>query len=170
MHDRGMKALLLLALCLLAACGPRVPPARVVISDEFSTDERTVIEDAVEGWCEASGGQWCPEIALWADRGRIDLVDDLPEDSEAARNCPEGFECVVNANNDGDNIRVARNRNATAPVRFWRTIVHELGHYCTEHTDRGLMSPTNGYGEEDAEALAIDAESLAAWREGCGFN
>lgn len=161
-----MKTILLLVALILVACGQE-PPRYVSISSNFSEDQRAVIEDALLAWCDETG--WCPEIALWTDRGRIEAVPLIEMDAEDRANCPKGETCKVAGHNDGDNVQLATFAWEAGPVHAWRTVAHELGHYCTDHTKHGLMNPTHGYGEPTFEDASIDEDAREAWREGCGF-
>lgn len=155
-----MKNAIALFFLVLVGCAAQEPPAYYSVDSEFSEAEAGVIDAAIADWCEAVG--WCPEKALWSERGRFELVDDLPEGRLAA--CPEGRVCEVAGNNDGDVVRVARQRPAQDDLSaFWMVVAHEIGHFCTEHTERGLMA---AYHEVD-DALEIDPESVRAWHAGC---
>lgn len=158
-----MKTAILLALSLVCCGWPNDPPDFFVIDSEFPEEQHEAIRAAFDGWCEAVG--YCPTEALWADRGRVMLVDDLPEDDYTRRHCPEGRTCQTNATNSGgDNVKVARQRVLPDDMAsLWYTVAHEIGHYCTEHTKAGLMAAV---GADDREYV-IDDVAVAAWRSGC---
>jgi hypothetical protein len=149
-------ALVILFLILLfSGCGGG-PPDSISISSEFTAEQQEVIRSAVDGWCDAVG--WCPEETLDSDRGRISLVDDLPEADYACDGC------MTYAANDGDNIRVVRNPVVLDDLSsFWITIAHELGHYCTGHTGTGLMAAVHSFNE----VPSIDQVANNAWHKGC---
>lgn len=144
-----MKAL---ALFLLCACGA-TPPEFFSIDPAFSPEQAETIRSAVSSWCEAVG--YCPEERA-APRGRFIAVDSLPE----VFDCPEGSVCKRTGHNDGDNVRLVPRDDLSA---LWLVAAHEFGHYCAEHTAFGLMAARHSPGD----ALTIDAEAIAAWKEGC---
>lgn len=146
------------AALLLVAC-VQSPPEHFSISDDFSEGEASTIRAAVSAWCDAAG--WCPTEALWTDSGRFELVDHIE-----TMDCPEGYtECTVAGRNDGDVIRIARDRAAPENMAILFIVAaHETGHFCAEHTARGLMSAFHG--SEEA-SLEVDAEAVRAWRAGC---
>lgn len=141
---------------------PNDPPDFFVIDSEFPEPQREVIRAAFDAWCDAEG--YCPEEALWADRGRVMLVDDLPEGDHARRNCPEGRTCLTSGTNKGgDNVVIARERARSEDLSaLWVVVAHEIGHYCTDHTDKGLMAATQG-----EPVFEIDETARRAWRAGC---
>lgn len=145
---------------LVVACGTPEPPRYFSVDSEFTEPERETIRATVGAWCAEVG--WCPEEVGWAERGRFELVDDLPEDEETARDCPPGRECVVSGNNDGARVRIARNRPLPNDLdRLWEIAAHEGGHYCVQgHLRDGLMAPIS-------KGLEIDNGAARAWREGC---
>ncbi len=127
----------------------------------FSEGERETLRAAVAAWCDE--GAWCPTEALWTERGRFELVDTLKTDVMAA--CPETRTCVISGRNNGDRIAIARDRPSPDDLGVLFTIAaHEIGHFCTEHTDEGLMA---AFQEADAGALTVDAEAVRAWHAGC---
>lgn len=138
-------------------CASQAPPEHFVIDSGFSEAEATVIRDAVGAWCDEAG--YCPTEALDADRGRIELVPDL-DDRGAAKGSDDA---EVVARNNGDTIRVAANRKYDSLEVLWVSVAHEIGHYCTEHTDDGLMA---GFQTPDSP-MVIDAEAVKAFRAGC---
>lgn len=167
---KGMNHSVRVMLLAVAACGaPPSPPPAISISPDFSEDQRVVIEDAVNTWCVASEGDWCPVIATWSSRGHIDATDYIPMKAEEKKKCPPGEDCFVSGWNDGDDILIDTETWEFGITYFWRSVAHELGHFCMQHTKHGLMSPLYGYGEASYEDMTIDKPSLAAWREGCGF-
>jgi hypothetical protein len=151
-----------IALALLfVACAPQEPPAYISIDPSFSEGERETILAAVDTWCERAG--WCPELALWSERGRFELVDTLEAHDMAA--CPEGRDCVVSGRNDGDRVRIARDRPLPEDMGVLFTIAaHEIGHFCTEHTSSGLMA---AFQQASEGALDVDDVAVAAWHDGC---
>jgi len=155
------NAIALLFVLVLGACAPSAPPY-FSISSDFSAAERETIRAAVDAWCESDAAS-CPDEVGWSERGRFELVDDLPEENMAA--CPEGRTCAVNANNDGDNIRIARNRAATGLDHLWHIAAHEWGHFCIDgHRPASeLMTAV----EADAPLLEIDEVAVGAWHAGC---
>jgi len=158
------KVIALLALVLFSACAAPEPPRYFSVDSEFNESERKTIHAVVDAWCDAAG--WCPEEALWADRGRIMLVDDLPEDEDTARLCPKGATCKVAGNNDGDNVRIARDRpRAENMVAFWGTVAHEIGHFCAGHSKTGLMVAVR----TELSEPVIDADTVRMWRDGCAL-
>lgn len=168
-RDGIVTAAVLVLLCLNGwGCSAFVtdPPEFFVISDEFSESERDTIRDVFAAWCDAA--DYCPTEAIWADRGRVILVDDLPEDGYTRRHCPEGRTCTTNGVNvGGKNIEIAANRVEPDSLgHLWVDVAHEVGHYCAlDHTDRGLMSPTR----PDGMPLEIDSDAVEAWHSGCAM-
>lgn len=154
---RRARPLVALALLLVACAYP--PPEHFSIDDAFAPGQAETIRAAFDAWCDAAG--YCPTEVLYAERGRVMLVDDLPEDERTIRDCPEAFECSVSATNSGlDEILVARNRSHPEDLdRLWWIVTHEIGHYCTEHTRGGLMAAS----PDTSGELVIDAEAVAAW-------
>lgn len=147
----------------LLACGREPPPDFLSIDSAFSEAEAETIRSAADAWCDAVG--WCPEEVIWADRGRITLVDDLPSTNEAVRACPPGATCTVSARwLSGGNILIARNRLYPDDLGWlWTYTAHEMGHHCSDHLDTGLMS-TLAF----ASANTIDDAAIKSWRQGCG--
>jgi hypothetical protein len=153
------RIVLALALCLGCAEWPDDPPDNYSISDGFTTGEADTIRAAVAAWCDATGH--CPVEALWAERGRFELVDHIDMRIE----CPVGVPCQVSAYNDSDVVHVARDRHHPYDLALLYTIVaHEWGHYCARHTAHGLMAAIHSVRDV---AMAVDDEAVAAWRAGC---
>lgn len=154
-----MKHTIFLVALLIAGCGREVPEF-YSLDSAFSEHERETIHAAVQAWCDATGD--CPEFSLWSERGRFVLVDDLEERDMAE--CPEGRTCAVGGRNNGDIIRIARNRpNQDSLSALWVVAAHEWGHFCTEHIDEGLM----GALQTEDTPMVVDAASVDAWHAGC---
>ena len=151
--------MLLAAIAMQMGCGPQPPPDHISISSDFSTPEAETIRSAIDDWCDAVG--WCPLEVIRAERGRVLLLDDLPE----RKPCPVGTTCSTAANNDGDTIKVARNRMAAEDMtQLWVAVAHEIGHYCIRgHTGTGLMAEYHRIGDP----VEIDQVAINAWRAGC---
>lgn len=154
-----MKNALLVLVFLLAACARQAPDS-FSISPEFSPEVRETIRAAVFDWCDATGD--CPEEVGWSERGRFELVESLGDDSDDP-DCPEGRTCIRAGNNDGDVIRIARDRPDADDLSVtWTIAAHEWGHYCIEgHLDDGLMAAVR------PTALAVDSGAVRAWHDGC---
>lgn len=147
-------------LMLFSGCGAPPPPAYFSIDEKFSEPERETIRSVFDAWCVAV--DYCPTEALWAERGAVILVDDLPEDDYTRRVCPEGRDCTTAGTNDNlDAVLVAANRPQKGLDALWWVVAHEVGHYCTEHTETGLM----GRVAPDDRELVIDDVAIAAWHE-----
>lgn len=158
-----MTRLLVAAALALVACGAPEPPRYISIDSEFSEAERETIRAAVYDWC-ASDARWCPEEIGWAERGRFELVDDLPEDDYTRRVCPADKTCTTSGHNDGDNVRIARNRPSLGLDALWLIAAHEAGHFCKDgHTKHGLMAAAH----KPADVLEVDDEAVRAWKAGC---
>ncbi len=162
--DGAMALIAVLLLCINGwGCGwPNDPPAYYAIDSEFPEEQRETIRAAYDAWCEAEG--YCPQEAIWADRGRVMLIDDLPENEYTEKHCPPGRECTTSGHNTGgDNVVVARNRARGDDLgALWVVVAHEIGHYCTEHTKTGLMAAA-----QDEPILEIDQVAIRAWERGC---
>lgn len=153
-----------LTLLFGSGCGWPPPPDYYSIDSEFSEPQKGTIRAAFDDWCREA--DYCPTEALWADRGRVILVDDLPEDDYTRDHCPEGMRCTTSGtNSQGDVILIAKNRPmADDLAQFWFVVAHEVGHYCIqEHTATGLMIATGG--QDDTPE--IDALAVRRWHEGC---
>lgn len=152
------------AIALLTACGAPEPPRFISIDSEFSEPERETIRDAVDAWCQ-SDAHWCPEeIVGRVERGRFELVDDLPEDGYTLKVCPADKTCTTSGHNDGDNVRVARNRPSLGLDALWLIAAHESGHFCKDgHTKTGLMAAAH----KPADVLEVDETAVRAWKDGC---
>lgn len=172
-QSAAVTTAVLLLLCINGwGCGFPEPPSHYVIDSSFRDEnpeiadqKLEVIRAAFDGWCDAVG--YCPEEALWSDRGRVMLVDDLPEDEYTVEHCPEGRECKTSAHNvGGDNVIVARDRVRVDELdALWVVIAHEIGHYCTDHTKIGLMAPA-----QDEPIVQIDETAIRAWERGCNWR
>lgn len=148
---------LIVLVLLLSACG-RSAPEHFSIDEAFSEGERQTILAAADAWCDAVG--WCPTEARYVERGNIGLVDALPRESHDDP-CDT---CVISGRNNGDRILIARNRPAPEDLgNLWTIVAHELGHFCTDHTEMGLMAAIQDVGKR----AEIDAESRQAWLDGC---
>ena len=159
---RRMPLSLLLGCALAFGCAAPEPPRYFSVDSDFGEGERETIHATVDAWCDAVG--WCPEEALWSDRGRVMLVDHLPHDEETRSACPDGLTCGVFGRNDGDVVRIARDRIEPDNMAVLFVITaHEIGHFCTEHTTAGLMAAVQTHASEPV----IDAEAAEAWRSGC---
>jgi hypothetical protein len=156
-----MKNVIVLLIALVfIGCG-RQAPEHFSIDEGFSESEAATIRAAVDAWCEAAG--WCPSEVGRAERGRFSLVDHLEMDE--GDSCPEGLDCIVGGRNDGDNIRIASDFIAKEGLDVLFTIAaHEVGHFCTEHTETGLMAAKHR--AEDGAAV-VDAVAVEAWNDGC---
>jgi hypothetical protein len=150
----------LIALALVLFVGCANPPEYYSIDPAFSPAEAEVIRDAVAARCDAT--DYCPTEAAVTDRGAINLVDHIK--NTGADHCPKGHTCIVAGHNDGDSMRIARDRPGSLD-ELWLTVAHEMGHYCSGHTKRGLMAAVH---EEDSEPLIIDQTAINAWFDGCG--
>lgn len=158
---RAPLSALLGALMLFGCSGPQAP-SFFSISSEFAAGEAEVIRDAVAAWCEKTGD--CPKESLFSEEAHFKLVDDLPEDEQTEKACPEGATCRTNANEARGTIRIARNR-APGLDTLWRIAAHEWGHLCIDgHVeDSSLMKALQSHGE----ALEVDDEAASGWRAGC---
>ncbi len=167
--DAAAAVAVVLLLCVNGwgcAAWPNDPPAYYSIDDQFSAAEAETIRSVFDAWCVAV--EYCPKEALWSERGMVGLVDDLPETGYTLRVCPEGRVCSTSGvNHQGDELWIAANRvYADELAALWFLVAHEVGHYCTEHTARGLMAPAQSDAPSERE-LVIDADAIAAWRAGC---
>lgn len=156
------RAIALLILLLGTACG-REAPRHFSVDDSFSEAEQETIRAAVAAWCDAAG--WCPAETLWAENARFELVDHI-EDASDDPGCRSESGCMVGGRNKGDGrILVARDRPRADDLGLlWSIVAHEAGHFCTEHTDSGLMS---AYMAPDSGAMEIDSVAVDAWHAGC---
>lgn len=156
----GMKIMFFLTMCL--ACGPRLPPEYISIDRNFSNSEADTIRAAVGAWCDAVN--WCPAEVSWSEKGRIDLVDSLG-DASGSGDCANPNGCRMSGYNYGDTISIASDRPSKENMSFlWNIISHELGHFCAQHTDIGLMSP---YIHSQTAVLSIDSYAIESWYDGC---
>lgn len=141
------RIVLLAFVCLSAlgafGCTPPLPDA-VVIDARFTPEQRTVIVDALDQWCEATAGRWCPDVAtnhgapIWA------------EQNYARHHRP----AASAAFNDGSAVyvNVSREDLQDAGAYFHATLLHELGHF-------GLD------GHLDAPGLLMSWTNCTAWAE-----
>lgn len=152
-----------LGLCINGwGCGWPPPPGHYSIDSEFQPAERETIRAVYDSWCDKVG--YCPAETLWAERGRVALVDDLEEDEQTQEDCPEGITCMTSGGNTGDVIMVARNRSRPDDLALlWVIVAHEVGHYCQEHQKSGLMAAAQMF---DAPA-EIDQVAIDGWFDGC---
>lgn len=159
-----LMAWMLLLGALLTGCGAAEPPSTISVQN-FSKEQRTVVLDAVDAWCEAVG--WCPTVARWSESGQIMQVDEL--DQASAAPCPEGLTCRVLGTNFGDSIGIEPIADLDT---LWMVAAHEVGHWCSVHADRwvddvghtefGIMAAL-----QTEWRLNIDSYAIRAWRSGC---
>lgn len=161
----------MVAAVLAMGCAGRTAPASLWIDPGLTAEQRAVLDDALDAWCEAA--DWCPTIV--ADRDQADapigIVDDF-DDRWAERT-----ERNVQAWNDGTGVRIAPRAGEYGLDALWHTLAHELGHFCIDqHTGTpaadNLMAETVAV-TADGEWLlstAIDATAVEAWRAGCGIK
>lgn len=146
------------------ACGAPTPPRYYSLDSELSEPERATIESAIDAWCVETGD--CPEPALWAEHGRFQLVDSIRGRCERIEHEEGERGCITGGKNVGDRV-VLISRARPAPESLdvlWTIAAHEWGHFCAEHTERGLMGAVQ---HADAPMLEIDADAVSAWKAGC---
>jgi hypothetical protein len=154
-----------IAAALLVACAPASPPKYVSIDTNFAPDERVIVADAINAWCDAGTG-WCPELIErgWTERGRF--IKDTNYNRHGRPKWSGGF-------NDGDNVHIDAELGPTVarewapehvlPV-LWITAAHEAGHFGIDDHVGNADSLMNA-APDPGRALIIDAASVREWCE-----
>lgn len=153
-----MKRVVLAVLIFTVGCS-RQPPDSIYIDQKFTAQETAVIKDAIDSWCVAVG--WCPTIQVNAE-ALIRLVPKITGHNDYLQEACPSVDCELIGWNDNPDIQISM-RAAKDLDRLWRVVAHEIGHYCADHTNQGLMYEAY---EENAP-LIIDHEATRAWRSGC---
>ncbi len=120
---------------LLTACSPGLPE-EIRIEKGFSLAQEAAIRDAAEQWCDATAGQWCPQIMGAGSVGAAPIRPLLSAEYEATAN-PHSW----SVNRGEKKILVDIDEMNAHPDFAWQVFAHELGHFAIEgHTPTGLMA------------------------------
>jgi hypothetical protein len=155
----------LVLVLLLCACG-QTPPRTITIDPGFSEAQEQIIFDALDHWCEATGGDWCPEVvaAPGHDGGRI--TPDAHYDNLGRHPLSTGF-------HQNRTVRINLNHSAVQNLdTFWHVAAHELGHFGIEgHPVTPEPAVMSAHHQTEPLPNCIDEASAEAWcaQQGCLF-
>lgn len=134
------------AALLVCACMP-APPGSVSIDDSLNDEQKSIVLDSIQQWCDAVG--WCPLIALEGE-ARIGATSHYHSKPGSCGH-ENGWSQVITLNLNCD------------PSQFHISILHELGHYGIDgHTKCGGLMDWFLPADYPAE---IDQCAIDAWRD-----